>query len=221
MPKGAVLRLIYLIMTVPFYIAALLLYFFNVFKCKDKLRKCFLVIDQECEKIPDSYVGYLVAAEDHRSRFHYGIDQIGIIRALFKRILHGKVEGASTIEQQFVRVVLGDYRFSYRRKIKEQLLAVLLLKKRKKFDIARSYLAIAYYGHDCVGVPGVSKIIGNDLRAASKNQIISLMARLKYPKPLGKEDVWEEKFSKRVLYLTERCEHSTKKTEGLLLQALK
>jgi monofunctional glycosyltransferase len=216
-PKGTFLRAIYFIITIPINFIGGFLLFFNVFQLKEKLDKCIQVVDQQHSEIPDFYTYYLVVAEDHRSRFHYGIDQIGIIRALFKRFFSSEIQGASTVEQQFVRVVTEDYSYSLQRKFKEQILAVLLSNKRNKVDIAKAYLAIAYYGHNCEGTFGISNLVGNDLKLASESQVISIMARLKYPKPSVNIEIWEEKSNRRISYITKRCQLSANKSRNRAL----
>jgi len=176
------------------------------------------MVDQKSVEIPEFYTEYLVAAEDHRSRFHYGIDQIGILRAIYKRLFDGETQGASTIEQQFIRVVTGDYSHCLQRKLKEQLLAVFLAKKKTKNDIAKAYLAIAYYGYNCEGTMGILKLIGNDLRLASEAQVISIMARLKYPKPSTNVAVWEGKITQRVSYIRNRHQQAANKSRQRMLR---
>lgn len=219
MPKRTVLRSVYFMITIPINLIGRLLLLFNFFKLEDKLDKCIQVVDQQRSGIPDFYTYYLEAAEDHRARFHYGVDQIGILRALFKRFFRSEIQGASTIEQQFVRVVTGDYSYSFQRKIKEQLLAVLLSNKRKKIDIAKAYLAIAYYGHDCEGVSGISSLVGSDLKLASESQVISIMARLKYPKPSTKLEIWEKKFNQRVFYIEKRFQLADNKSRQRMFRS--
>lgn len=204
--------------TIPVSLISHLLLFFNTFQIKCKLDECINVVDDKHLEIPEYYISYLVSAEDHRSSFHYGIDQVGIIRAVFKLLICSERQGASTIEQQFVRVVTSDYSFTVLRKLKEQLLAVLLVKKRSKIDIARAYLAIAYYGHDCEGTSGISAIVGNDVQFASEIQIISIMARLKYPMPSENADKWEERFTQRVSYIKNRHQKSTNKPRQRMLR---
>lgn len=68
---------------------------------------------------PDCYeklVAFLVEGEDHRYYKHIGFDVIGIGRAIYRDVFLGKREGASTIEQQLVRVLTEDYRYSLRPK---------------------------------------------------------------------------------------------------------
>ncbi|WP_186311974.1 transglycosylase domain-containing protein [Marinobacter piscensis] len=190
---------------------------FNFFQLREKLEKCVKVVDEKRSEIPDLYISYLVAAEDYRSSFHYGIDQVGIFRALYKRVLSSEIQGASTIEQQFARVVIDDYAYSLQRKIKEQLLAILLANKRNKADIAKAYLAIAYYGHDCEGVKGIANIVGTNLMLASENQIISIVARLKYSKPYSNVAKWEVRFNQRISYIKKRHQKAANKSRQRML----
>ena len=73
-------------------------------------------LQPELEKLrynSDGYkklVTFLVIGEDHRYYKHPGFDIIGICRAIYKNVFLGKREGASTIEQQLVRVLTEDYR---------------------------------------------------------------------------------------------------------------
>lgn len=177
---------------------------FNIFHLKDKLDKCIHMVDIKSSEIPCSFTTYLIAAEDHRSSYHFGIDQIGMVRAFYVRLINNEVQGASTIEQQFVRVVTGDYTHSLFRKFKEQLLAIALSNKRSKNNIATAYLAIAYYGSSCEGTEGVLKLVGEELKSASETQMISLIARLKYPQPTNDLSIWKNKYRCRIRYIRRR-----------------
>ena len=202
------MRLFYYLSTIPLALGKILV-FLNILDMRNKLEKCTRVVDVESGTIPDSYFPYLVAAEDHRSEHHYGIDPIGILRAFYVWFTRKQLQGASTIEQQFVRVVTGDYSYSLVRKFKEQILAIALTKKRRKVDIGRAYLAIAYYGYNCEGVEGIIKLVGKDLSLSSENQIISLVARLKYPEPSGDLSDWKTKHYCRTNYIMYRYKKST------------
>lgn len=208
----------YYLITIPIIFIGRFLLAFNAFQLKNKLDKCIQVVDQKSVEIPEFYTEYLVSAEDHRSRFHCGIDQIGMLRAIYKRFFDNEIQGASTIEQQVVRVVTGDYSHCLQRKLKEQLLAVFLAKKKGKIDIAKAYLAIAYYGHNCEGIMGISKLVGSDLRLASEAQVISIMARLKYPKPSTNLAVWGGKVSQRESYIKNRHQKAANKSRKRILR---
>ena len=71
----------------------------------------------------DTLSKLLISGEDHRFFYHLGFDIIAIARAVRNRLLYGRIEGASTIEQQLVRVLTNEYQRTFSRKIKEILLA--------------------------------------------------------------------------------------------------
>src|SRR5262245_48824952 len=51
----------------------------------------------------------LISGEDHRFFRHRGIDPIAICRSIWRGVVLGRREGASTIEMQVVRVVSGRF----------------------------------------------------------------------------------------------------------------
>lgn len=177
---------------------------FNTFGFSEKLIKCLAVVDLKCDEIPKHFVPYLIAAEDHRSHYHYGVDPIAILRAVFIILRKKPVQGASTIEQQFIRVVTGSYEISLRRKIMEQMLAIALTRHRSKAKTATAYLAIAYYGNNFEGTKGLNKIICGKIQYATETEICSAIARLKYPEPSVFSATWEKKHFDRVLYIKSR-----------------
>ncbi|MGA4321888.1 transglycosylase domain-containing protein [Ectopseudomonas hydrolytica] len=209
---------LYFLWTIPTHFIGVVFITFNLLGFREKLRKCISAVDSNARGIPDLYVDYLVSAEDHRSRYHQGIDHIGMLRALYKKISGNNIQGASTIEQQFVRVVTEDYSQTITRKLREQFLSVLLSKKRSKQDIAKAYLAVAYYGYNYQGLEGITKLVGSNLELASEMQIISLVARLKYPEPKNDSAKWEEKIRNRVIYIQKRHENATNKSRQRMLR---
>ena len=170
----------------------------------DKLIKCAKTVDFKKHEIPSSFTSYLISAEDHRSDYHFGIDQIGMVRAFYVWLTRNEAQGASTIEQQFVRAVTGDYERSLLRKLREQLLAIGLSSQKGKQEIATAYLAIAYYGYNIKGTCGVSRLLGERFSIATEDTIISIVARLKYPEPLTKLDGWKSKHQFRLVYIRNR-----------------
>jgi len=186
----------------------------NLFCMNDKLDKCIQAVDAGGSEIPDVFMSYLVAAEDHRSSYHFGIDPIAMLRAFYVWLTTRNIEGASTIEQQFVRVVTSDYSRSFLRKFQEQLLAIAVSEKRNKSEIAKDYLAIAYYGYNCEGADGIVSAINSELKTASEAQIISIVARLKYPKPSDKLGQWTKIHLSRVFYIKNRHQKLSKLSKG-------
>lgn len=129
-------------------------------------------------------VNFLILAEDHRYYTHPGYDVIGICRAFLKDLFLGKREGASTIEQQLVRVLTGDYRFCLKRKIKEIYLATKLKNIADKYTLAAAYLDIANYGTDYRRLSLILDKYGAKLSQDMDSTICAeIVARLKYPEP--------------------------------------
>ncbi len=104
-------------------------------------------------KIPEDLIRAIIAVEDSRFWLHQGVDYIGIIRALVKDIRAGRIkEGASTITQQLIKVVLLSPERTIIRKLKEATLAFRLEKNLSKEEILELYLNKIYFGHGAYGI---------------------------------------------------------------------
>ncbi len=128
----------------------------------------------------EELIGVLIVAEDHRYFWHQGIDFIGILRAIIRNFF-GKLEGASTIEQQLVRVITGRYEISFSRKIKEILLASTLFGVFEKDEIAMIYLERGYYGEGIMGANGLINFSDLNNFSSQKYYCAWIVAHLKYP----------------------------------------
>lgn len=120
------------------------------------------------------------------------------------RIRFGDVQGASTIEQQFVRVVSGRYEHTVSRKLYEQMLAVCVSNRRSKTQIANAYLSVAYYGTAMVGMTALRSKLGDRLFAPTPDRVREIVARLKYPEPLQPTAEWRRRVQARVAYIERR-----------------
>src|SRR6266851_1345032 len=95
------------------------------------------------EYVPQAFV----AAEDVRFYHHPGIDPIGLARAMFVNVRHMRlVQGGSTITQQLIKQKLFSNQRTFRRKIPEMLLAIVLTAEMSKADILEGYLNDVYLG---------------------------------------------------------------------------
>jgi membrane peptidoglycan carboxypeptidase len=207
--KNTILRVMITLLSVPYIISSRILANFGPDAFKDDIQKCVKEANQASNRA--RYLRYaLVIAEDHRNELHYGIDPIAIISALHERILKGKRRGASTIEQQFVRVVTSRYEPSIRRKVREQLIAIELCRHKQKQAIADAYLSRAFFGSGQVGVDALEKSSGKSLEIICLPELMKLISQLKYPKPMVPTEKWEEKINKRVKHL-ERARRSNLK----------
>jgi penicillin-binding protein 1A len=206
----SVLKLSYFIATFPVLLFSKLAFKFNWWGFKNDVIKCSEVIAKYDKVIlPKALLLTLEIAEDHRHNIHFGIDHIGLCRAILST-LKGSVQGASTIEQQFVRVVINRYQRTISRKLFEQLLAVHVSSFFKKDRIATAYLCIAYYGNSKVGALRLNNTIGLASNFLEYFDAISIVSRLKYPEPSVKTKEWLSKFESRNKHLVERVNTANK-----------
>ncbi len=126
----------------------------------------------------------LISGEDHRFHYHIGFDCIAILRAVKNRIFYKKTEGASTIEQQLVRVLTNDFERTFKRKVQEILLSTTVSSVIPKSAIPKIYLNVAYYGPGMNGLNQTFSKLGIVDRAALRiEQAAEIVSRIKYPQP--------------------------------------
>lgn len=125
----------------------------------------------------------LISGEDHRFFRHFGFDIIAICRAIYRRVGFGIVEGASTIEQQIIRVLSGRYEQTLKRKIKEILLATLITLIIPKRDLPGLYLRVGYFGWRMNNFKEACTRLKISPSNMSLLESASIVARLKYPQP--------------------------------------
>ncbi len=117
-------------------------------------RRIVLPISQ----IPPRLIHAFVAAEDARFFEHAGVDILSILRALSKNLSAGEVvQGGSTITQQVTKSFLLTPEKSYRRKLKEALLAYRIEKAFTKKEILYLYLNQIYLGNGAYGVQAAAE----------------------------------------------------------------
>jgi len=94
-----------------------------------------------------------LAAEDASFYEHQGLDYFGMLRALVANLRAGRtVQGGSTITQQVVKNLLLYSERTYRRKIRETILARRLEQHLTKDEIFALYLNHIYLGHGRYGI---------------------------------------------------------------------
>jgi membrane peptidoglycan carboxypeptidase len=130
-----------------------------------------------------TFVEALVEAEDRRFLSHHGVDPLAVLAIPWRIMRNKQLSGASTITQQLVRVVTGNYQRSINRKLSEILLAVYAESMFSKNMVAYFYLHVAYFGWRMNGIEEACNRLGIDIFHASPREAASLIARLKYPEP--------------------------------------
>lgn len=143
----------------------------------------------------------LISGEDHRFFRHGGVDLLAICRALWRGIVLGQREGASTIEMQVIRVVTGRFERTLRRKLREAALATLVAREIPKDALPSIYLRIGYFGWRMNGFDAACRRLGLTVEALTPTQTAALVARLKYPQPrVASPERWD-KINTRAQYL--------------------
>ncbi|HFD40548.1 MAG TPA: PBP1A family penicillin-binding protein, partial [Anaerolineae bacterium] len=104
----------------------------------------------------------VVATEDARFYENPGVDLWAILRSAWLNLRYGRiVSGASTITQQLARNLLMDpeerYEQSYRRKLREALLAWRINRRYSKDEILALYLNEIYFGNMAYGVEAAAQ----------------------------------------------------------------
>jgi membrane peptidoglycan carboxypeptidase len=109
--------------------------------------------DVSLKDVSTYFIASLVAVEDHRFYDHLGFDMIGILRAIKVNVTHNaKSEGASTITQQYARLLYFNNEKTWSRKIKEALMTVRLEAHYSKEEILTGYVNTVYFGHGVYGI---------------------------------------------------------------------
>ncbi|VVT24920.1 Penicillin-binding protein [Sphingomonas sp. EC-HK361] len=102
---------------------------------------------------PPLLVKAFLSAEDKTFFEHHGLDYPGLVRAAFQGITTGKTpRGTSTITQQVAKNLLVGNEASYRRKIREAILAYKIEDTLTKPQILELYLNQIALGRNAFGV---------------------------------------------------------------------
>lgn len=109
-------------------------------------------------QIPKPLQDAILAVEDARFYSHWGVDPMGIARAIYQNLRRGRiVEGGSTITQQLAKVLFLTPDKSLDRKLKEAFLALELERRYSKDRILEMYLNQIYFGAGAFGVEAAAR----------------------------------------------------------------
>jgi penicillin-binding protein 1A len=124
------------------------------------------------EKIPHHVVMAFVSGEDKTFFEHGGIDFQAILRTALANVMAGEtVGGASTITQQTVKALLLSPERTYRRKIREVILARRIEQHFSKDEILYLYLNQIYFGHGAYGIADAARTyFGKDVSDLSVSE---------------------------------------------------
>jgi 1A family penicillin-binding protein len=115
-------------------------------------------IEVPLEKISPNLIKAVVAVEDQRFYEHSGVDGVRVAAAVVRNLQERRrAEGGSTITQQLARQSFLSRDKTYRRKLKEVILAAYLEKMYGKDEILEVYLNKVYLGDGLYGVEAASR----------------------------------------------------------------
>lgn len=110
------------------------------------------------EQLPAYLPQAVIAIEDRRFRSHFGLDPIGLTRAMFVNVTQGRfVQGGSTLTQQLAKNLFLTAERTISRKIQELILAVWLEANYSKDEILELYLNRVYLGAGAYGVDAAAQ----------------------------------------------------------------
>ncbi len=138
-------------------------------------------------EIPPFLQHAVVAIEDERFYSHFGIDLIGISRALYRNIRAGRiVEGGSTLTQQLAKNLFFTPRRALTRKILEAFAALSLEFRLSKEKILEMYLNEVYLGQEGSialhgGASATRSFYGKELKELTLGEAATLAGIIQAP----------------------------------------
>jgi penicillin-binding protein 1A len=129
----------------------------------------------------------VIATEDRRFYSHFGIDPIGLLRAIFADLAARRVvQGGSTITQQLAKNLFLTPERSLGRKIRETLLALWLEHRFTKNQLLEIYLNRVYLGAGTYGVDAAAhRYFGKSARRTTLYESAAIAGLLKAPTRLN------------------------------------
>jgi penicillin-binding protein 1A len=135
------------------------------------------------DQLPKDLINAVVATEDRNFFYHFGIDPVGVARAIYTDIRTRRMaQGGSTITQQVAKNLFLTPRRSLYRKLQEATLAIWLECKFTKKEILTLYLNRMYFGAGTYGVDAASRrYFGHPARQLTLPESAVLAGLLKAP----------------------------------------
>jgi len=114
-------------------------------------------IEVPLARISPNLVKAVISVEDQRFYDHSGVDPVRVAAAALRNFRVGRrAEGGSTITQQLARQSFLNRDKTYRRKLKEVILAAQIEREYSKDEILELYLNKVYFGDGLYGVEAAS-----------------------------------------------------------------
>lgn len=134
------------------------------------------------DEMPQTIKDAVVAAENQSFWTDNGIDPKGILRAAFSNAQGNAQQGASTITQQYVKILYLTQERTWKRKAKEAILSLKIKNQLSKQEILEGYLNTIYFGRGAYGIQAAAQAFFDvDAKDLSLAQSATLAAVLNNP----------------------------------------
>ncbi|MDA7025348.1 transglycosylase domain-containing protein [Bacillus sp. CLL-7-23] len=111
------------------------------------------------EDINPTVIDATIAVEDRNFFQHHGFDYLRMAGAAIADLkAMSKIQGASTITQQYARNLFLEHDKTWKRKWDEAFYTIRLEQNYSKKDILEGYLNTIYYGHGAYGIEAASRL---------------------------------------------------------------
>lgn len=132
--------------------------------------------------IPPLVENALLSIEDYRFYDHIGVDPYRIIGVVYKNLITGRMEGASTITQQLAKNLFLTKEQTYTRKMSEWMMALEIERFYTKRQILEMYMNYVFLGAGSYGFEaGARTYFGKTLKDLNLEEAALLAAIPKSP----------------------------------------
>lgn len=166
----------------------------------------------EISEIPDAFKELLIKKEDNYFYYHWGVNPVSTVRAIFNSVTDGRAGGSSTLTQQLAKNLLEtETDRTIFNKLIETLYAVSIELFTSKEEVLVMYANSVYLGNQLQGFDIASHAYFNrPLKETTHSEKVSLLATLSYPSvrnPWEKENTdfaksLNEKISPKEIFIT-------------------
>jgi penicillin-binding protein 1A len=173
-------------------------------------------------ELPPHLPRAFVAIEDRRFYEHFGIDLVGLARAMARNLTAGRMEqGGSTLTQQLAKNIFLTQERTLARKIQEALLSLWLERTYSKDQILELYMNRVYFGSGAYGVEAAAqKFFGKSARAVTLGEAAVLAGLVQSPSRLAPNRNPKGAAERGKLVLAKMVEHGFAKPEAAKLANL-
>ena len=138
------------------------------------------------EEMPEQLINAVLATEDDRFYLHFGVDPIGMTRAVIGQLTGQNKGGASTITMQVARNFFLTREQTYIRKIREIFISFHIESLLTKDEILSLYMNKISLGHRSFGFGAAAQVYyGKDVKELTLAQIAVLAGLPKAPSTMN------------------------------------